>query len=144
MNTSELAWAAGFFDGEGTIFLAKRTNRGAPRYCVEVALSQRNPKPLDEFRRIVGEGTIKQHPSQGGIYRWRASSASACRVLALLSPYLVGKDEEARVAIEFQESRKRFANIPHSQDYEHAETVRKTLKGLKHLSRRPHNALAAG
>lgn len=47
MNELELAWAAGFFDGEGSVQL---TRRGKPQW----GIAQCDPAPLQRFLSAVG------------------------------------------------------------------------------------------
>ena len=52
---SELAWAAGFFDGEGTVY--NRTRFGKYSYY-NLEIAQRDPRPLIRFLDAVGLGKI--------------------------------------------------------------------------------------
>lgn len=54
MNKEDLAWAAGFFDGEGCFSVAR--TKGS--MSVKVTISQAHPEVLDRFRDIVGRGTV--------------------------------------------------------------------------------------
>ena len=56
----ELAWAAGFFDGEGCAY--KRTYKNTYLY-LEVA--QRELQPLERFIMAVGQGKITPRPKRG-------------------------------------------------------------------------------
>jgi hypothetical protein len=62
-DREELAWAAGFFDGEGCFCYSE-----AARY-VSVSIGQTNPEPLERFRNAVGLGKIngpylREHPNR--------------------------------------------------------------------------------
>lgn len=90
IDRTELAWAAGFFDGEGSTFA--RTERGRPGYrrlvvSVGQAGTDRRPHVLVRFRRAVALGRIGQRDSDG-VYRLRASGSSAHALIALLWPHL--------------------------------------------------------
>lgn len=84
--TTELAWAAGFYDGEGSFYC--RSNR--KEMVMEV--SQVDLRPLERFFSVAGVGSITQNKARGrsqAIYRWR----SGCRndvldVVNKLWPYL--------------------------------------------------------
>lgn len=57
INREELAWAAGFFDGEGcissSVFEHKRTR------SIQIAIGQTDLRPLERFNRAIGGfGTI--------------------------------------------------------------------------------------
>lgn len=104
-----MAWAAGFFDGEGSTFLrltrrhkGGTTGKDYPLTTVEMSVAQVRPEPLRRFHGIVGAGKMggpyggsgNRRPS----YRWNtAGRPSAARVLTLLWPYLSEpKKEQAR------------------------------------------------
>ena len=53
---TELAWAAGFFDGEGCTSVLK-TARDKYAY-VRLSTSQKYPEVLERFQRAVGHGSI--------------------------------------------------------------------------------------
>lgn len=52
MNREELAWAAGFFDGEGSFTHGGNTGPGSGRYAV-VRITQTDAAVLHRFRRAV-------------------------------------------------------------------------------------------
>lgn len=58
----ELAWSAGFFDGEGTVY--NRTRFKKYTY-LNLEISQRDRRPLDRFCKAVGHGKIISRPSRG-------------------------------------------------------------------------------
>lgn len=56
LNHEELAWAAGFFDGEGYIGITN-TNKGKHKR-LNVQLAQIYIEPLERFQKAVGHGKI--------------------------------------------------------------------------------------
>lgn len=72
LNREELAWAAGFFDGEGH---SRRGDRGALAITISQADS---PELLYRFQRAVGVGTVrgpyvhKARPKQRPFYVYDA------------------------------------------------------------------------
>lgn len=54
---SEIIWAAGFFDGEGCIWLKNN------RRCLALNVSQSDLRPLDRFEEAVNLGEVK-HPDR--------------------------------------------------------------------------------
>lgn len=79
---SELAWAAGFFDGEGTSYVARHgRNRQHRRICITV--SQKDRRPMDRFVAAVGG-----HVRENRLYVWHESSARAIEAMEKLWPYL--------------------------------------------------------
>ena len=90
MTDTELAWAAGFFDGEGSCSL--RTKQGT-RPGMGLQLGQKgDPQPLlERFQRAVGGiGRIyPPYPGGHGMSVWATYSyPKVCRVMELLWPYL--------------------------------------------------------
>lgn len=102
----ELAWAAGFFDGEGSTYLEKhRTHPGYFR--LETGITQADargiPFVLVEFQRIVGSGKIYgPYPAPEGqdpVYRWKAHRAGEIvAMIDTLRPWLgaVKRDQADR------------------------------------------------
>lgn len=88
MDRHELAWAAGFFDGEGW---ANRSGRG-----VQSRINQAGPDGLPEvllrFHQIVGVGRLKGPQIKEGkqdLYWWEATSRpDIARVADLIGPWL--------------------------------------------------------
>jgi hypothetical protein len=91
----ELAWAAGFFDGEGWSGLAKEDDRrtGQPQARVNQAGVDAVPEVLIRLRSALGGlgriGGPYKRPDRVDLYRWHVSSRrDVSRLLDLLSPYL--------------------------------------------------------
>jgi hypothetical protein len=82
--SEELAWAAGFFDGEGCTSLSRKGDNAHLR-C---AVSQKDRRTLDRFQAAVGVGRIyeRRHATP---WVWQTTNEADTRtVLALLDPYL--------------------------------------------------------
>ena len=88
MDRHELAWAAGFFDGEGW---ANRAERGV-QSRINQAGADGMPEVLVKFQRIVGVGRLKGPTLIEGrkpLYHWEATSRPDLqRVAGLISPWL--------------------------------------------------------
>ena len=89
---TEIAWAAGFFDGEGSVFI---NNEG---YLI-VTILNTHLGSIELFRRIVGGGNINEREGSLTGYKKTYSlyyhGAAARLVLEMLLPYLVIKKEKA-------------------------------------------------
>ena len=87
----EIAWAAGLFDGEGTI--------GQQGNSVSVAIYLTDSDLVDHFYRVVGMGAVsgptQRQPHLKPQWQWRAGGDAAVVVLEMLLPYL-GKRRSAR------------------------------------------------
>lgn len=92
LNPELLAWAAGFFDGEGSTF-AKNEKRRPDYWQLQISVPQsgegRTPEVLERFRTAaLGTGRIDP-PNEEGVYAWRARGrVDAELALALMWPYL--------------------------------------------------------
>ena len=106
---TELAWAAGFWDGEGCTSgtLDKRVALRAPRPRVTMALSQSGDgaeEILLRFQRAVGGlGHVRgpYDPGEGmkPVWRWSTQGHELCQaILALLWPYLSNPKRQQAVA----------------------------------------------
>lgn len=97
----ELAYLAGFFDGEGNIDIAhaKRTaSHPSEQYSLNVIVSQKDLTMLKAYK-IFG-GSI-YHDSQD-CYQWHIHGYKASHFLKAILPYLRLKKDQAVKAIEFQ------------------------------------------
>lgn len=99
----ELAWAAGFFDGEGSIFVnhlkrtrhKERTNPAVyPCTSPIASISQCDIRPLLRWQRAVG-GRMPSGPytprtaNSNPYWRWDANGRpSVCRTMTLIWPFL--------------------------------------------------------
>ncbi len=104
-DEKELAWAAGFFDGEGHMspHIDKRPGR-SPSFQLEIEQTDR--RPLERFKRAVGQGgsiTMRKPRAIGRkpLYRLHYYSAAAFETARLLYPHLCEpKQEQIRRTIQ--------------------------------------------
>lgn len=87
-----LAWAAGFFEGEGCITTASKG-----KYA-RLSISGVDKEPLDEFASIVGAGKVygpygpyQSAGQRSPIYQWAVQGGTAWRVLNKIFPMLSAK-----------------------------------------------------
>lgn len=106
-----LAWAAGLFEGEGCIYVEKRTYRsvcaGVPRaslhYRLHIDLANTDIALVDAFKKYFG-GRIDMNTSgrHRPCFHWSLCSNKAAQFLSLLLPFMVGsKRRQAEIAIDF-------------------------------------------
>jgi hypothetical protein len=83
----ELAWAAGFADGEAWFGIA---HRGKGRYWrLAINIGQKHRGPLDRFRDAVGAGGVYgPYRKSPGFWHYAVTGDQARKVIALLTPYL--------------------------------------------------------
>jgi len=118
-SSEEIAWFAGFFDGEGSITISKnpslRRSRRTPLYRLCIVVSNTDPRTIHKIRQIWGVGSInfqpytRKHKNNKPIWRWQATCNQAARILWFSYSYLISKKSEAEIAILFQ-YRKAYRN----------------------------------
>src|SRR5260370_28700476 len=117
-SQSELAYAAGFFDGEGCICIALQKGsscRGVyyphiRRYFISISMSQNDPAPLRWLVERFG-GSSRFLRGKRSYYQWHyerwnwvLSTNAALRFLRLVRPYLIVKASQADLAFKFAET----------------------------------------
>lgn len=95
------AWTAGFFDGEGCVFISKISRNGGKytEYKMRASISQKSRVPLEAIQEMYG-GTISPHPSG---WQWQCSSQVAASFLRQIQPHLKLKREQVELALKFQD-----------------------------------------
>src|SRR2546428_10320126 len=108
LNREQLAWAAGFFDGEGcfTVCYEHHPNKdGSVYHYPKISISQSgNPRLLSQFRRILKFGKVtgpytKNHKTaKKPRYQYRAGGFEKVQAsLCLLWPWLgISKKVQAK------------------------------------------------
>jgi len=107
---SDLAWAAGFFDGEGCVSIVRQRYKDPTRqetYRLKIYVSQTNKRSLEEFEWIVGlRGRIVEQKATGkgrrSCYSLIYESLATAVVLRRLQPYLRRKRRQCEIALDFQ------------------------------------------
>ena len=110
MAQTELAWAGGFFEGEGCISRHARNDRASNRGWIVLTVSSTDLDPLQRFWAAVDEGNITGPKDYGfkPLWRWQTAKQDAVlNVLSKLWPYL-GIRRQAK-ALEVLEE---WASIP--------------------------------
>jgi hypothetical protein len=108
MDRHELAWAAGFFDGEGWANAVAQDGRRTHQPHAQINQSDASgvPAVLLRFRRVVGVGRIRgpeYRPDRIDRYWWIVSSRSdVAEVWRRLDPWL-GKVKQAAFAAALEE-----------------------------------------
>jgi hypothetical protein len=92
---SEIAWAGGLFEGEGTITLGPRGTVEKPRFQPHMALKMCDRDSVERFREIVGVGSVyavnmeKRPAHWKPSYAWQVGSLGGCeKVCEMLIPWL--------------------------------------------------------
>jgi hypothetical protein len=121
----KVAWAAGFFDGEGFVGTSKRTSkRGDKVYeslYIRIGINHVAPEPLEEIIFLFG-GTLNKQALDKVVgnrkprHQWKITTDKAVNALREMLPYMKNKQYVASLAIDFQEtmecSRTRWSKVP--------------------------------
>lgn len=111
-RTHDVAWASGFFDGEGFVTIQKRNTKAKSgkryeSYYLRIGINHVAPEPLEEMMRIFG-GTLRKqtaHTVIGNRHRrhtWQMSCTQAKEALIQMMPYFRNKSKVAEIGIELQ------------------------------------------
>lgn len=145
MNETDLAWAAGFVDGEGCISVPVRTRvRNRRDYSLALYVGQVDPRPLARLKSYFG-GTVVQRTSWGRgrpIFMWRITGTTAEKALRTLLPYLMVKAEQARLAIELRERIERYVIVGRKVDDEETTARMALVDAIKASKWRSHSLTA--
>ena len=107
MKRTDLAWAAGFIDGDGCITITKNGNA----HTLRVQVDSTTRKPLEKLVSDLG-GKIngpymsrskhKDSYNRRPISTWVLNGVAAKEILGKLLPYLVNKKSQAAIGISLQ------------------------------------------
>lgn len=107
-TAAEIAYAAGFFDGEGSVTIGvnrshKRTHN--PVYTMRIGASQVDASPLfwllDRWGGSV-QPVARKTTQNNQVHIWGCFSRNAAKFLTDVLPFLIVKRERAEVALRFQ------------------------------------------
>lgn len=88
---SEVAWAAGLFEGEGCIYLAGDKRRDPPYLYPGLQLTMNDRDVVERFHRIIGVGSIctSRRSGRKDMWRWQCSNRPGFdHCMKLFEPYL--------------------------------------------------------
>lgn len=105
-DTLQIAWAAGFTDGEGYIGLTRcfDKKRGYYMYRVQFEVAQVHAAPIDLMQSMFPSvGRVRHYKNaKRGYWTWRVFGQDAIEVIKVLHPYLIVKKEQARLVMDYQ------------------------------------------
>lgn len=141
INKTDLAYIAGLFDGEGSIFIARIKNKrsGAIWYRLNVSFSMTDREPVEMLHNIFSlrRKTLMYIKGRERGYKdvamWLSTGNVALRFLQCMEPWLRVKKPQARLGIEFQEWRNASGNPgkPRTKEVlEKCEEYRQRMKKL--------------
>ena len=110
IKPEDLAWIAGFVDGEGYIGSPSRGVRANPlTNPIQVTITNTDPRPILFIHSLCG-GYLWNTPRKGKwktAFRLGFASKKACVFLKTILPYLRVKREQAEIAIALADMQQR-------------------------------------
>jgi len=112
-HIQKLSYMAGFFDGEGSIYITKTLNKrsGNYVYILGIGCSNSEREPIDILHNMFSPyrkthtHTYGRKSTYKDCYIWVATSNVALNFLKIIEPYLLVKKKQAMLGIKFQEWR---------------------------------------
>jgi len=127
--TTDVAYIAGLFDGEGCVRI-KHANQGGNSYYVIAHITNTNKKMLDKVEGLFGGNTrIQEKGRNKKVYNWYITSSEASDFLKVLSPFLIEKEEQAKLAIYFHEHKEGISAVMKEKYYKTMMKMKKEIIG---------------
>ena len=134
MTEIEAAWVAGLIEGEGCISFPNTGSKGYKYYTVRVTVTNTDPRLLIRLRNLVG-GSIYPHSAKRkkSAWQWWIGGKNVLPFLAQIQPYLIGKREQADVAIAAAAIKLSRSNVHQNNKIkQHQAWLSRRLQELKH------------
>ena len=121
-NETELAYLAGYFDGEGCIFISKRGSR-------VVGIKSCYPKVVQRFHYLYGgrcdKGLQKSHQLQWRhFFYFRICGEQAVAVIRSIYPFMREKKEQARLFLKHSTSKDAYTKAQYAMQIKSLKKVR--------------------
>jgi hypothetical protein len=101
---TDWAWLAGMIDGEGCVQIT--TGRERTSHFLHVSVEGIDQKVIEHIGTMTNLGSICNYQGKGWnrkrMWRWSVASTQAEKVLTEALPYLIGKRDQAEIALQFQ------------------------------------------
>ncbi len=136
MRESDIAYIAGLFDGEGSIYYARRPEKKkkhkgkgyrtsmSQRISMEVTMT--DPMVINWLRETLKVGTVAKKPRKGlrkdGTpylmqYKWRCTFRDAFYVCCLIYPYSITKLEKVKQILDHYQKQEEKDKVVNLDDY---------------------------
>ena len=100
LTKTEVAYFAGYFDGEGCVYFN--------RYSLTVAINSCCPRSINRLAEAFGgktsDGSYKDRPNARDYSRWALYGKDALRFLHLIFPYSVEKRPQIKLALTYYDA----------------------------------------
>ena len=103
-SETTLAYLAGFFDGEGCVYILRSRRGSRIHFGLEISFTNGDVEPLKLAKNIFGGQITGSHDGRStckAIHRLRIRSNQAAKALEQMLPYLRVKRYRAELGIEF-------------------------------------------
>lgn len=130
LSETQIAYLAGIFDGEGSVFLRRQFNKTGRQRTYSLLITVvvgTHREAVEAIAAMVGSKPMEKVNDKGNkrpAWRVRLHGRQARDYLIAIRPYLLMKDKQADLAIEFQ-SQKLFRGQRCSIEREEAEEMAK-------------------
>ena len=107
LPSHEVAYTAGFFDGEGCVNIARYLKRGRPYHTLAIIFTNTDFQVLAWLQKRWGGNVFKPSRLSGRrpYGHLRLSAGPARPLLEAMLPYLIIKKSQVEIALEFIESK---------------------------------------
>ena len=105
-DTGQLAYLAGFFDGERCVYIPRARKTGWISYRLEIRFTNCELAPLLLAQVTFGSqisASKPPDPERARVHRLTIRSSQAAAALRAMLPFLLIKRRRAELAVEFQE-----------------------------------------
>lgn len=127
--TTEIAYIAGFFDGEGCVRI-KKANQGGNSYYLIAHITNTNPVILKKVQDLFGGNTRLQEKGRNKpIYNWYITSSEANDFLKTLQPFLIEKKSQAELGIKFHENKEKMTPKEKEKSYQKMRDMKLEIIG---------------
>lgn len=127
--TTEIAYTAGFFDGEGCVRI-KKANQGGNSYYLIAHITNTNPVILKKVQDLFGGNTRVQEKGRNKpIYNWYITSSEANDFLKTLQPFLIEKKSQAELGIKFHENKEKMTPKEKAKNYQKMRDMKLEIIG---------------
>lgn len=152
MKKTDIAWAAGVFDADGCLRIRRKRESGRCFYSLITDVTQSGPGPLsDDVPPIIARlhglfgGRVQFYDNDSRTNRmprwsWRLATRQAERFLRAIEPYMTGKSDQVKLALEY-----RSTALGRGEDKERMqEAYFQAISAQKHYARNENSHAVAG
>jgi len=135
MTEGELGYAAGIFDGEGSVgIMVVKNGKGYVYHRLQLTITNTNPEVIqwlfERWGGCIHNPRYFAKQEWRAAHRWTLADGRAMKFLKEILPFLVIKKEQATLGIQFQETKRRGGFGAPKPDLALRESIRKQISNL--------------